>query len=103
MPRNLEKIGINPPKSKLVTNTTTRVELTNKLEWGESLVLIYKLSAKATAPLIAPLNHISISCFMLSPILNLEHIPKNRAGINTPIALAITHDNRSTITKTGLN
>jgi hypothetical protein len=49
---NFANIDISPPNSNVVTRTITRVELTNRLEFGDNLGLTYKLSAKAIAPII---------------------------------------------------
>lgn len=89
---NFAKMDINPPNSNVVVRTMTRVELIIKLALGEIFLLIYKLKANAMAPLMMPLNQISISCLRLRPILNFLQIPMSRAGINTPHALAIMHD-----------
>jgi hypothetical protein len=61
---NLVKMDISPPKSKVVIRTTTKVELTIRLLFGEREGLIWRLNAKAMAPLILPLNHINRSCFI---------------------------------------
>ena len=44
-------ILINPPNNNVVISTTTRVELTKRLEFGERDGFIYKLNANAIAPI----------------------------------------------------
>lgn len=89
---NLVNIGISPPNNKVVVSTTTKVELIIRLALGDSFLLIYRLSAKAMAPLMIPLNQIRVSCFKLKPISNRLQMPKNKAGRNTPQALAIMQE-----------
>jgi len=88
----LAKRGINPPKSKVVNRTTTRVELTMRPELGESDGLIYRLSAKAIAPRMLPENHINISYLIDMLVWNWLHRPTIKDGKKTPMALAIMHD-----------
>lgn len=98
-PINLVNIVNNPPKITVVTSTMNRVELTNKLDYGAILGFIYKLSAHAIAPLIIPLNHMSINYFMVTLILKKFQAPTSRAGKKTPAALAIIQLNNKTTTK----
>lgn len=72
MPISLVKTDIKPPNKRDVTKTTTKVELTKRLELGDKEGLIYKLNAKAMAPLIIPLNHIKSN--YLREILRLKHL-----------------------------
>jgi hypothetical protein len=57
-PITFVKIDISPPNKSVVIKTTTSVELTIRLLFGEREGRIWMLKAKAMAPLMLPLNHI---------------------------------------------
>lgn len=96
IPINLAKTDMSPPNNKVETRTTTRVELTNKLNLGDNEGLICKLKAKAIAPLMVPLYQIMSSYLKLIPRLKQLNIPTNKAGRNTPKALAIIVESKTT-------
>lgn len=86
------KIGIRPPKSKVVNNTTTKVDVIIKPAFGARLGFIYKLKANAIAPLMLPLNHMIITCFKSMLVLNFLQIVTRKKGMKTPNALAIIQE-----------
>ena len=61
-PMYFVNIDISPPNSKVVTKTITKVELTRSELLGDRAGLIYRLKAKAIAPLIVPLYQIISTC-----------------------------------------
>ena len=75
--------------------TTIKVELIKRLAFGAKDGFIYKLRAKAIAPLILPLNQIIINCFRSILSWNFLQIPTRSAGIKTPKALAIIQEIRT--------
>lgn len=70
---------------------------------GDIEGLIYKLKAKAIAPLMLPLNQIRRSCFIEILISKYLHSPTKREGKKTPIALAKTQDIKTAIKNSELN
>jgi hypothetical protein len=75
MPMNLVKTDMRPPNKREVTKTTTRVELTKRLELGERDGLIWRLRANAMAPLMMPLNQMSNNYLRVMLILKHLHMP----------------------------
>ena len=86
------KIDISPPNNSVVIKTTTSVELTIRLLFGEREGRIWMLKAKAMAPLMLPLNHIRSNYLNEILMSKYRHTPTKREGTKTPKARANIHE-----------